>query len=236
MPAATLARPEAADSNKVHIAVTERGCARQRDCITLLFSDKDMSIEWIDAGNLEEICQAIARRKIDGLLLTSWAGQAPEIARELDWRLLTQNAIHPVPLFANGESALELIKSNGGYIKPSTNNEAEHQIIHLLPGTHLHRWVGVNNLMGAASKLPEPDIWFGDPVFLNAVSLHSEQQLLLVEGIEVQGRILQVGVRFDPVKLYLEPPTGNIEAWSRTSNGVQNLFDGLIEEVRYPRH
>jgi hypothetical protein len=43
---------------------------------------------------------------------------------------------------------------------------------------------------------------------------------------------LHVGVRFNPVELYLRAPNEDIAVWSPTALGVQNIFKGFVKTVR----
>lgn len=232
MPVATLARPEATDSSQIRIAVTDRGDAEQRDGIECLLSSEDAAIEWVTAQNVEEICDAIEYGKIDGLILTA-RGKGWQSARMLDQRLLTRslNGSRSVPLLAIGDGMLELLQYIIGpdLIVDASDNADDHQV-DFKEGTHLRRWACVDRMWVTADPHADATIPSDSDITINATTNRDGQQI--VEGFEVRREALLMGTRFDPVELYLHPPTESIEARSRTIFGAWHIIKGFVEEVR----
>lgn len=223
-----MTRPgkEADDKQQICIAVTDRG-ARQRDDVELLLDNEGVALKWINAENVRDVWLSIDRDEIHGLLLTAWATQKSEIARDLDRRFLLQNigAFRPVPLLAIGGGMLKLFTTNGGGTSnpPRASQEEENRLVQLIPDRLLHQWAGVDTMSVPNDPLPNPILPPHGTVVVNATS-HDER---VIEGIEIRRRgTIQVGTRFDLVKLALRAPSED------TRRAAENIIKNFVAVVR----
>jgi hypothetical protein len=218
----------AEDNQPVHIVVTDRGSARQREDIIQLLGNENVDIVWANLKDVFRIWGDIQTGKeIDGPLLTSWGNQYRYDARMLDDRflgnLLLRRGSRSVPTLAMGESMFELLRICGGerYGMHCIDDEENHPV-DLVSGSHLQTWAGVDRIqVTGGCDLASIDIPRHSGIVVNA---RADDWLPRPEGFETVEIPLQVGTLFDPAELALRAPT------EATPHAAKNILHGFVAE------